>query len=131
MGALDDLAEEMGPIVTYFIVFIGAIKLFGWIYYTCSFIKKFAFTWPIDIMERYSGKDTWCVITGSSDGIGAETARKFASLGFNCCLISRTMDKLKSVEAEIKKINPKVKTKLIATDFQGANSIKFYKDLVD
>jgi short-subunit dehydrogenase len=130
MGALDNLADLLGPIVTYTIVFIGTIKLLGWIYYTSSFIKKFAFTWPLDIMERYSGKDTWCVITGASDGIGAETARKFAGLGFNCCLISRTTDKLKSVEAEIKKINPKVKTKLITANFFGKNSIEFYKDLV-
>ena len=50
----------------------------------------------------------WALVTGASDGIGAEYCRQLASDGFNIVLVSRTLSKLKAVEAEIKAISTKV-----------------------
>ena len=90
------------------ITFIGLLKLMGWIYYSLCFIKRIFFTRPLDLLSRYNGKNTWAVITGSSDGIGADMAKRFAKRGFNIVLMGRVRSKLNSIEAEIRKINPKV-----------------------
>ena len=63
------------------------------------------------------GKRCWAVITGGSDGIGAEYARQIARQGFNICLIARTQKKMENVQAECKAINPFIKIKLIQADF--------------
>ena len=39
------------------------------------------------------------------------------------------MSKLKSVESQIKKENPQVKTKIVQVDFDGNANTKFYKDI--
>jgi len=49
----------------------------------------------IDHLQRYGGKGTWALVTGSTDGIGLEFARQLAREGFNICLVSRTESKLK------------------------------------
>lgn len=43
------------------------------------------------------------VVTGSTDGIGKEYAKELAKRGMNVMLVSRTLDKLKKVSAEIGK----------------------------
>ena len=53
------------------------------------------------------------MVTGASDGIGAEFCRQLAADGFNICLISRTQEKLDAVEAELKRIAPGVQTMVI------------------
>ena len=80
-------------------------------------------------MERYSGKGTWAVVTGSSDGIGEEMCKRFAKKGWNIVLISRTLSKNEKVAAECRKINPNIKTKIITANFTGANSLDFYKNI--
>ena len=80
-------------------------------------------------MKRYDGKDTWAVVTGSSDGIGAEFARQLASKGFNIVLISRTKTKLEKVQELINKESPLVKTKIVVADFTGKNNLDFYRDI--
>lgn len=42
-------------------------------------------------------------MTGSTDGIGKEYAKELAKRGMNVVLISRTMEKLEKVSAEIGK----------------------------
>ena len=46
-----------------------------------------------DLKFRY-GEGTWAVVTGASDGIGAEYSLHLARQGFNLVLISRTKSKL-------------------------------------
>lgn len=78
-----------------------------------------------NLLEKY-GKDSWVVVTGASDGLGAEYCRQFARMGFNIALVSRTESKLKNVEAELKVINPSVKTKIVIADFARNSNIAFY-----
>jgi 17beta-estradiol 17-dehydrogenase / very-long-chain 3-oxoacyl-CoA reductase len=54
------------------------------------------------------GKGSWALVTGASDGIGAEYCRQLASDGFNIILVSRTLSKLEAVNKEVKEINPMV-----------------------
>jgi len=42
------------------------------------------------------------VITGASSGIGAATARKFLSAGWNVVLLARRLDKLEEIAASHK-----------------------------
>ncbi len=42
------------------------------------------------------------VITGASSGIGAETARKFASCGYSVILLARRKEKLETLKKELK-----------------------------
>ena len=54
---------------------------------------------------------------------------QLAKEGFNICLVSRTMSKLKSVEAKIKESYPTVKTRIVQADFGGNCNVKFYKSI--
>jgi short-subunit dehydrogenase len=84
-------------------------------------------------MERYGDKTapggSWAVVTGASDGIGAEFCRQLARDGFNIALVSRTLSKLQSVEKEVKAINPNVKTRIVQADFAGNANLPFYENL--
>lgn len=55
-----------------------------------------AITPAFDLYKRY-GKGSWAVVTGASDGIGEGFCYELAKDGFNICLVSRSLDKLKRV----------------------------------
>ena len=82
------------------------------------------------MLDRYSGKGTWALVTGASDGIGAEYCRQLAAMGFSIILVSRTRSKLEKIQDEVKKINPDVGTHIIVADFTNNSNIEFYKDIV-
>ena len=75
----------------------GTIKLLIFMHALVSFIVRHLFRGKSDLLTKY-GKDSWVVVTGASDGIGAEYCRQLAKLGFNIALVSRTMSKLQAVE---------------------------------
>jgi 17beta-estradiol 17-dehydrogenase / very-long-chain 3-oxoacyl-CoA reductase len=75
------------------------------------------------------GKGSWALVTGASDGIGAEFCKQLASKGFNICLVSRTLSKLKDVESAIKSQNPTIKTRIIEADFFGNTQMAFFRNL--
>jgi len=72
-------------------------------------------------------KESWAVITGSSDGIGKEFALGLARRGFNTLLISRSKAKLDDVAKQISD-RYKVRTKVVAADF-GWEDRSFYNDI--
>lgn len=80
------------------------------------------------MIARY-GENTWAVVTGASDGIGAEFCKLLAEEGFNVVLISRTLSKLEKVEKECKKANPKIQTKIVQADFAGNDNVSFYESI--
>jgi 17beta-estradiol 17-dehydrogenase / very-long-chain 3-oxoacyl-CoA reductase len=69
------------------------------------------------LKNKYPSKDPtkrpWTLITGASDGIGAEYARQLVLEGWNIVLVSRNIEKLKEVVAELKEICPEVETRVI------------------
>ena len=74
---------------------LGALKLISIFLAILDCIYRHFVRKPFNLLVRY-GKDfnTWALVTGASDGIGAEYCRKLAHLGFNIVLVSRTLSKL-------------------------------------
>lgn len=69
-------------------------------------------------------KSTWAVVTGASDGIGAEFAQQLARAGFNILLVSRTQTKLDTLAKEIES-KYGVRTKTIAMDASALKNADF------
>ena len=107
-------------------VFTGAIKTLGLLLGFMSFMFRHCFRCKQNLLKRYGGKGTWAVVTGASDGIGAEFCRQLAEDGFNICLISRTQEKLVSVESELKRIAPGIETMVIQADFSNNSNLGYY-----
>ncbi|KAL9051294.1 MAG: hypothetical protein Q9162_006099 [Coniocarpon cinnabarinum] len=84
-----------------------------------SFVRLIfsVFLLPGTSLSTFGPKGSWAVITGASDGIGAEFARQLARNGFNLVLVSRTASKLDALSQEIKTSNSGIETKLLAMDF--------------
>ena len=61
-----------------------------------------------NLLERY-GKGSYCLITGSTDGIGLCFAQKLAERGFNIILTGRTKEKIDMRVRELSKAHPGVK----------------------
>ncbi|KAM3927516.1 17-beta-hydroxysteroid dehydrogenase type 3-like [Leptodactylus fuscus] len=64
----------------------------------------------------------WAVVTGATDGIGKAYALELAKRGLDIVLISRTLEKLKRVAAEIEKASGR-KIKYIQADFTNGSNI--------
>lgn len=81
---------------------IGWIKLIGYGFELFSFVyRHFMGYFGLQTVLRQrlrthyrKDENTWAVVTGASDGLGAEYCRQLASEGFNIALVSRTMSKL-------------------------------------
>ncbi|CAI9587288.1 unnamed protein product [Staurois parvus] len=84
--------------------------------------------WRSDL-TRYG---RWAVVTGATDGIGKAYARELAKRGLDVVLISRTLEKLKKVAAEIEKEFGR-KTRVIQVDFTNGSHIyqKIKEELED
>ena len=108
------------------------VKLLDLFISCCAYLNRHWNRNRLDLISRYRGSGNqapWALVTGASDGLGAHYCRQLARDGFNICLVSRTMSKLKAVEAQIKKESPQVKTKIVQVDFDGNANIKFYRDI--
>ncbi|XP_077192750.1 very-long-chain 3-oxoacyl-CoA reductase-like [Paroedura picta] len=64
----------------------------------------------------------WAVVTGATAGIGEAYAHELARRGLNVVLISRSMEKLKQVAAEIEEQHSR-STKVIQADFTQGSEI--------
>jgi short-subunit dehydrogenase len=64
------------------------------------------------------------LITGASSGFGKAVALRMAKDNCNLILTARNLEKIALVEAEIKQLNPQVKTKVILADLTKLEDIK-------
>ena len=80
---------------------VGLIHVAYFIYGVVGFIRKHCLLKKLDLKSRY-GSGSWALVTGGSDGIGAEYCLELAKEGFNICVVSRTRSKLEAVEKRIK-----------------------------
>jgi 5,10-methylene-tetrahydrofolate dehydrogenase/methenyl tetrahydrofolate cyclohydrolase len=98
---------------------IGLSQLISFLFGLYEFITKHCVRkGHTHLLERYAGGNAgsaWAVVTGASDGIGAEYCVLLAKAGFNVALVSRTLDKLKAVEQRCQQEAGanKVQTKII------------------
>jgi 17beta-estradiol 17-dehydrogenase / very-long-chain 3-oxoacyl-CoA reductase len=79
----------------------------------------------LNLLNRY-GQDSWALVTGATDGIGKGLCEELAKEGFNIILVSRTLQKLKKVSADLLKVNPNIKTHEIEYDFNAKNRLEDY-----
>ncbi|XP_067318544.1 very-long-chain 3-oxoacyl-CoA reductase-like [Anolis sagrei] len=70
----------------------------------------------------FSHYGTWAVVTGATSGIGKAYAHELAKKGLDIVLVSRSMEKLKQVAAEIEQLYGR-STKVIQADFTGGSEI--------
>jgi uncharacterized protein len=64
----------------------------------------------------------WAIITGASSGIGLELSRQLADAGFNLIINSRNLEKLKSVEKELKSKYP-IEIRIVDADVSETTGI--------
>lgn len=107
---------------------IGLIHLAYFVYAFVGFLRRNCLLKKMNLTERY-GTGSWALVTGASDGIGAEFCIQLAREGFNICLVSRTRSKLESVERQVREANPKVETCTIQFDFTDATDMRQYERL--
>jgi 17beta-estradiol 17-dehydrogenase / very-long-chain 3-oxoacyl-CoA reductase len=102
--------------------------IISWIVFKfLKFIYKNFIRQPVDLTKRYSrDKDSWVLVTGATDGIGKAFCEEFAKKGFNIILVSRTLEKLKNVENELKSQFPNIKTHVIEYDFSKKTRLEDY-----
>ena len=101
-----------------------------WIY--ISIINSFFLTQK-DLKKLYNENgDSWVLVTGCTSGIGEEIAHRFAKLGFNIVLLSRSIERLNSVDQAVKKHSPKVKTRIVQADFaNGGEKLELYERIYE
>lgn len=116
---------------------VGALKLYTIIYelfiYLIQHLQPRLHAIALKYPARSDLQKPWALVTGASDGIGAEYCRQLAIEGFNIVLVSRTLSKLNAVNYQLKKLAPDVKTKIIIADFSvpEATKPKYFTDILD
>jgi len=91
-----------------------------------KFLFHLIFKKKIDLKDKYYQTDSWAIITGASDGIGKEFAKKLASFGFNVCLMARNKEKTEAVASEIKHLSPNIQVASIICDFRFSETDDFH-----
>lgn len=96
---------------------IGACTTLSLLYQLCS--SLIVYLRPSKL-HRYlhdtQGKPAWALVTGASDGIGKQLARKLASHGFNVVVHGRNPAKLASVRDELAAEFPARQFRLLVAD---------------
>lgn len=67
-----DFKDVSLDILTGGALLIGSLKLFSMALSITKGIWRNCFRWGKDLLSRYGGEGTWALVTGASDGIGAE-----------------------------------------------------------
>lgn len=118
----------------YFLILLGIYVLLPKIYGFIQCIYKSFFLKQHDLLKRYGDANkSWVLITGCTSGIGEEMAKRFAKIGFNVILVSRSLDRLKRVEQEILEMTSnQIKTKIVVADFsKGGENIEMYNNIYE
>jgi 17beta-estradiol 17-dehydrogenase / very-long-chain 3-oxoacyl-CoA reductase len=75
-------------------------------------------------LARYHRPDAWALVTGASDGIGRAFATALASHGFNVILHGRNETKLQGVLADLQKLHPDRKFRIVIADASQSHGMK-------
>jgi 17beta-estradiol 17-dehydrogenase / very-long-chain 3-oxoacyl-CoA reductase len=105
---------------------LGLFSLFILSYSVSTFVSDLVF--PGLPLSKFGAdkqrKNVWAVVTGASDGIGAEYATQLAQAGFNIVLVSRTQSKLDAIAKELEE-KYKVATKTLSMDASKAEDADY------
>ncbi|KII88807.1 hypothetical protein PLICRDRAFT_638941 [Plicaturopsis crispa FD-325 SS-3] len=109
------------PYITTFLAILGATNVLRIVLGTLSVLGQ-TFLWPGTSLKKFGAKKgAWALVTGASDGIGAEFAVQLAKAGFNIILAARNPTKLDSVKERLSKYG--VDAVAITVDFSNAKSV--------
>lgn len=128
---------QMQGIVVQLAVILGTIKTIMLVYEIFRFFAQHFTPQNTPLKKMYPAKDLnkrpWTLITGASDGFGAEFARQLVAEGWNIVLVARNPQKLKNVENELKEICADVETRIIQVDFSAQENMNpdFYHKLTN
>ncbi|XP_015572179.1 very-long-chain 3-oxoacyl-CoA reductase-like protein At1g24470 isoform X2 [Ricinus communis] len=103
------------PIVS----FLGFLSLLNYSFTLLNWVYKTVLRQPKNLKENYG---SWALITGATDGIGKAFAFQLAKQGLNLILVSRNLNKLKTVSSEIQEEFPSTKIKIMNLDFSSEDS---------
>jgi 17beta-estradiol 17-dehydrogenase / very-long-chain 3-oxoacyl-CoA reductase len=95
---------------------IGAITLITFIYRIYNFVKLYFVHQSTLPQYLHPGKNTYALVTGSSDGIGLATAKALQQRGFNVILHGRNPEKLARISKSMSQEFPNLKTVVVAAD---------------
>ena len=115
----------MATLLTYVVENWKLLLAFLIVWKIVRFIYTNFFRKRLNLLTRY-GPDSWALVTGATDGIGKALCEELVKEGFNIILVSRTLQKLKNVSADLIKINPRIKTHLVEYDFNIKNKLEDY-----
>lgn len=106
--------------------YVGAFSIFAVasraVFYVLKLLYLHYIAYYIGLTSDLKSFGGWCVITGSTDGIGKAYAFALAKKGIDLILISRNPSKLESTAKEIREKHD-VQIKVIAVDFTHDVSI--------
>lgn len=94
---------------------IGALKLGHLFYRGLKFVKKYLLPGGYNLLTRYG--HCWAVINGATGEIGKAYTMALANMGFDLLLTGRMEEKLKELEKEVSKLNPKTKVRTLQIEF--------------
>lgn len=111
---------------SYGIFLLGLLTLFYLTFNLASYVSE-RFLPGTSLKQFGAGsKSTWAVVTGASDGIGAEFSQQLAKAGFNIVLMSRTQSKLDTLAKEIEAKHG-IQTRTISMDASALKETDFEK----
>lgn len=108
----------------------GLLFLFKGGYRLYQLIRVHLLLKELDLVGRY-GKNSWVLITASSDGIGGALALSFAKRGFNVVINGRTEEKIKLKQEEIRKVAPTTQTRGLVRDFSLCSQPGFFEGVYE
>lgn len=126
MGKLQQLNIILGvlqnfyPKTTKTLMIIGFLVVLRKVVNAIRSLYSTALRRRVNLKGRY-GRNSWALITGSSDGIGKGIALSLAKEGFNIILSARTESKLEGVKNEIKRLYPSLDVKLLVVDYERSS----------
>ncbi|EEF47580.1 steroid dehydrogenase, putative [Ricinus communis] len=107
------------PLWLLIVSFLGFLSLFNYSFTLLNWVYKTVLRQPKNLKENYG---SWALITGATDGIGKAFAFQLAKQGLNLILVSRNLNKLKTVSSEIQEEFPSTKIKIMNLDFSSEDS---------
>ncbi|XP_052501282.1 17-beta-hydroxysteroid dehydrogenase type 3 [Budorcas taxicolor] len=118
----------MEEVLEQFFIFVGLLVCLVYLTKCVRFSKCiFLHFWKVLPRSFLKSMGKWAVITGAGDGIGKAYSFELARQGFNVVLISRTLEKLQAIAAEIEwTIGSTVK--IIQADFAKDDIYEYIKE---
>ncbi|KAI5934134.1 17-beta-hydroxysteroid dehydrogenase type 3 [Manis javanica] len=121
----------MGDLLEQFFIFVGLLVCLVHLVKCVRFSRcVFLHFWKVLPTSFLKSMGQWAVITGAGDGIGKAYSFELARQGLNVVLISRTLEKLQAVAAEIERSTGS-SVKIIQADFTKGNIYGHIKEKLE